>query len=235
MRLNAFIKRRATSAAIAVSMCCAIGMAHAGCQVWNGCMHRVAKHLVEFRELARSYIDVSQKCIYTLNRTRSVVALQYSACIDAESYRKRVQDILDDGDVRDHLTADDKALRDGVVQNLYNIVTLANEYETPAEREAAREAAEQKLVDARAEAARSEERTAIIVGALAAGAQQMGGGTSGLAGPPPAPNALLGTLTHSEMTTSVTGKTIWSCTYFVDLREVTVLEDSQCTQGRYFE
>jgi hypothetical protein len=169
MRLDAFIKRWVRPIAFVASACCTIGTADASCHVWNGCMGRVAKHLAEFRELGKTWVDLSQKCIDALNGERSIVALQYSVCIDAESYGKRVQNLLDDEDVRDQLTADDKTLRDGVVKNGYTIVSLANEYKTPAEREAARETAE----DARADEARSAERRAAIVGALAAGAQGM--------------------------------------------------------------
>jgi hypothetical protein len=148
-------------------------------------MSRVAKHLAEFRELGKTYVDLSQKCIDALNRERSIVALQYSVCIDAESYAKRVQNWLDDEDVRDQLTADDKTLRDGIVKNGYIIVSLANEYKTPTEREAARETAEQKLMDARADEARSAERRAAIVGALAAGAQGMANSANQQAARPP--------------------------------------------------
>jgi hypothetical protein len=166
-----FIKRWGRPIAFVASACCIIGTADASCQVWNGCMWRTSKHLAEYRELGKTYVDLSQKCIDALNRERSIVALQYSVCIDAESYGKRVQNLLDDGDVRDHLTADDKTLHDGVIKNGYTIVSLASEYQTPAEREAARETAEQKLMDARADEARSAERRAAIAGALAAGAQ----------------------------------------------------------------
>ena len=147
-------------------------------------MRRTAKHLAEFRELGKTYVDFSQKCIDALNGERSIVALQYSVCLDAESYGKRVRILLDDEDVRDQLTADDKSLRDGIVKNGYTIVSLANEYKTPTEREAAREAAEQKLMDARADEARSAERRAAILGALAAGAQGVANGPQQAAPPP---------------------------------------------------
>ncbi len=144
-------------------------------------MGRVAKHLAEFRGLAKTYVDLSQKCIDALNGERSIVALQYSVCIDAESYGKRVQNLLNDVDVQDQLTADDKALRDGIVKNAYTIVSLANEYRTPTERQAA----EQRLMDARADEARSAERRAAIVGALAAGAQAAANSANQQAAPPP--------------------------------------------------
>lgn len=76
MRLNTLLKRWTTHIAIALSVFCAISTAEASCHVWNGCMWRVGKNLVEFRKVGQTYIEISQKCIDALNGAQSIVALR---------------------------------------------------------------------------------------------------------------------------------------------------------------
>jgi hypothetical protein len=185
MRLETFSRKLPVLIAIAASLLGATQVADAGCQRWNGCMWRTEKKLAELRSLGSAYIGLTQKCIDALNAEQSIVALRYFACMDAATYGQKVQEILSDGDVQDHLTADDKILHDEIVKNSYAIARLAQQYETPAEREANRQAAEQKLADARAEEAHSAARRAAIIGALAAGAEGAANATNQQAARPP--------------------------------------------------
>ncbi len=146
--------------------------ADAGCQVWNGCVHRVEKRLTEFRTRAQQYIDLSNKCVDVINEERSKVALYHPACLDAQSALNGLHNPNDDDDEAVHMTADDRLLVYAVQKQVWTVRNSASSYETPAERETEHEVAAQRLADTQAEEARSHARGAAIIGALAAGAEQ---------------------------------------------------------------
>jgi hypothetical protein len=172
MSRDAPMMRGAAIAVLALVCISATRAADAGCQVWNGCMHRVEKRLTEFRTRAQQYMDLSKKCIDVVSQEQSKVALYHPACLDAQSALNGLHNPNDDEDEAAHMTAEDRLLVYAVQKQVWTVRNLASSYETPAERETEHEVAAQRLADTQAEEARSHARGAAIIGALAAGAEQ---------------------------------------------------------------